>query len=260
MTFMQNSYRLRYYIDLIMILTGKELKIRYKNSIFGYLWSVAHPLALTLVFYVALKIVLKIQMEDYVIFLIGGLFPWQWFSNSINGSPLLFLANSSIIKKIKFPRQFLPLALVMHDMFHFIMSLPVIILFLLLYGRYPCLSWIYGIPLLIILQSLMIFGFSLAISSLNLFFRDLERLTSISTMLLFYFTPVIYHESMVPERYKILLYLNPMAPIVISWRNLFLTGTFDLNNICISSIYTFFIGFFGYMIYSKLSWRFAEVL
>jgi len=252
--------RLRYYIDLVAVLTEKELKIRYKSSILGYLWSVAHPLALALVFYIAFKIVMKVEMEDYVLFLICGLFPWQWFANSVNASPILFLGNTSIIKKIRFPRQFLPLALVLQDMVHFLMSIPVIIFFLFLYRHTPYISWVYGVPLLLLFHFFTVYGISLAISSLNLFFRDLERLTYIGTMLLFYFTPVIYHEAMIPQRYHVLMYLNPMAPLIMGWRNLFLYGSLNWGNVFICLTYAFFIGLAGYLIYSKLSWRFAEVL
>ncbi|MCJ7481677.1 MAG: hypothetical protein MUO31_01800, partial [Thermodesulfovibrionales bacterium] len=73
---------LEYYKDLVVVLTQKELKVRYKRSFFGYLWSIANPLALALVFFVAFKIFMKIPIENYTLFLIAGLFPWQWFLNS----------------------------------------------------------------------------------------------------------------------------------------------------------------------------------
>src|SRR4030042_5443535 len=96
--------RLKYYRDLIVILTQKEVKVRYKSTVFGYVWSIAHPLAFAFVFFMAFKVVMRIQMEGYAVFLIAGLFPWQWFSNSINASPTIFLHNSSLIKKVNLPR------------------------------------------------------------------------------------------------------------------------------------------------------------
>lgn len=80
---------LQYYKDLIVVLTQKELKVRYKRSFPGYLWSIANPLALAVVFYVAFKVVMRIQIENYTLFLISGLFPWQWFSNSVSSSALM---------------------------------------------------------------------------------------------------------------------------------------------------------------------------
>ncbi len=254
---MKNS---RYYRDLILVLTHKEIKVRYKNNVFGYLWSIGHPLAFAFVFFIAFKVVMKIQMEDYALFLIAGLFPWQWFSNSVNVSPMVFLGNASIIKKINFPRNIIPFTTVLQDMIHFVLSIPVIVLFLLLYYKLPSLTWLYGIPLLLGIQFLMTYGVSLMISSINLFFRDLERLTTISTTLLFYFTPIFYPETMVPERYKFLLNLNPLAPLIISWRNLFLHGQLEQASLAISLSYSILAFIIGYLIYKKLSWKFAEVL
>src|SRR4030043_1369754 len=178
--------KIQHSIDLITVLTQKEMKVRYKSTFFGYLWSVAYPLAFALVFFIAFKVIMRIQIENYALFLIAGLFPWQWFSNSVNASPTVFLGNASIIKKVNFPRNTLPFMTVLQDMIHFILSIPVIVLFLFLYQKSPSLSWIYGIPLLLVIQFFLTYGVSLVVSSINLFFRDLERLTSIFMMLLFY--------------------------------------------------------------------------
>ncbi len=252
--------RIQRYIDLIIVLTQKEMKVRYKSSFFGYLWSIGHPLAFAFVFFIAFKIVMKIQMENYALFLIAGLFPWQWFANSINASPMFFLGNASLIKKVNFPRNIIPFTIVLQDMIHFILSIPVILLFTFIYHKSPSLSWLYGIPLLLSVQFLMTFGVSLMISSVNLFFRDLERLTSIFVTLLFYFTPIIYPETMIPEKYKSFINLNPLSPLMISWRNLFLNGTLEPVSLTVVFAYSIFAFMLGYMVYRKLSWKFAEVL
>jgi len=257
---MMNS-RIRHYIDLITVLTQKEMKVRYKSTFFGYVWSIAHPLAFALVFFMAFKIVMRIQMEGYAVFLIAGLFPWQWLSNSVNASPMVFLGNASLIKKVSLPRHILPLATVLQDMIHFLLAIPVIVLFLFIYHKSPSFSWLYGIPLLLTIQLLMTYGLTLIISSLNLFIRDLERLTSIFMTLLFYFTPVIYPETMIPARYKALvLFLNPLSSLMISWRNLFLDGTLEISLVAVSFAYSLFVLMLGYKVYTRLAWKFAEVL
>lgn len=249
-----------YYRDLIFVLTQKELKIRYKNTALGYLWSITHPLAFAFVFFIAFKIIMRIQMEDYALFLIAGLFPWQWFANSINASPMVFLGNASLIKKVNFPRNIIPFTMVLQDMIHFILAIPVIVLFMLIYDQSPALSWSYGVPLLLCIQFLMTYGLSLMVSSVNLFFRDLERLIAIVTMLLFYFTPIIYPETMIPDHYRHLIYLNPVSPLMISWKNLFLNGTLEINLLVISLGYGLFALVAGYLVFWRLSRRFAEVL
>lgn len=252
--------KIQHYIDLIIVLTQKELKVKYKSSFFGYLWSIGHPLAFAFVFLVAFKVVMRIEVEDYALFLITGLFPWQWFSNSVNAAPMVFLGNASIIKKVNFPRNLMPFTQVFQDMIHFVLSIPVIVLFLFIYHKTPSLSWFYGIPVLLIIQFLMTYSISLIVSSTNLFFRDLERLTIILTTLLFYFTPIIYPEKMVPEKYRFLINLNPLSPLMVNWRNLLLTGTLELSYVALSLGYAMLAFVLGYLVYNKLSWKFAEVL
>jgi lipopolysaccharide transport system permease protein len=253
--------RFKHYRDLIVILTQKEVKVRYKSTIFGYGWSIAHPLAFAFVFFMAFKVIMRIQMEGYAVFLIAGLFPWQWFFNSVTASPMVFLLNASLIKKVSLPRNILPLATVLQDMIHFLLAIPVIVLFLFIYHKSPSFSWLYGIPLLLCIQLLMTYGLSLMLASINLFVRDLERLAVIGTSLLFYFTPIIYPETMIPARYKTLvLYANPLSPLMTSWRNLFLNGTLDFSLIAASFVYSLFALMLGYAVYIRLSWKFAEVL
>jgi lipopolysaccharide transport system permease protein len=254
------EYSLKYYKDLVLALTQKELKVRYKRSFLGYLWSIANPLALALVFFIAFKIFMKIPIENYALFLISGLFPWQWFSNSVNSSAMVFVSNASLIKKVNFRREVLVLATVLNDMLHFVLSIPVIVLFILLYGLKLNFSWLIGIPILICIQFLISFGVSIAISAINLFFRDIERIVSIFIILMFYITPIIYSEDMVPDKYNALLTLNPLSILMISWRNLFLHGTINFNNIIIAFIYSLVIASVGYTIFKKLRWKFAEVL
>ena len=248
------------YRDLIIVLTNKEIKIRYKNSLLGYFWSIANPLAFSFVFFIAFKVVMKIDMENYTLFLISGLFPWQWFSNSLNASPMIFLGNASIIKKVNFPRNIIPLATILQDMIHFILAIPVITIFLFIYHKSPSLSWLYGIPFLLSIQLLMVYGLSLMVSSINLFFRDMEKLVGILITLVFYFTPIIYPEKMIPERLQYLINFNPLAPLMISWRNMFLNGTVEPVYLTVSSLFAIVAFAAGFTVYRKLSWKFAEVL
>jgi lipopolysaccharide transport system permease protein len=258
---MSSGKTFQYYKDLIVVLTQKELKVKYKRSFLGYLWSIANPLALALVFFIAFKIVMRIQIENYTLFLIAGLFPWQWFANSVNAAPLTLLGNASLIKKVNFPREILIVVAVLNDMLHFAVSIPVIVIFLLFYGMSPGLTWIVGVPLLLLIQFVLICGIGLLFAASNLFFRDLERLIFIFTTLFFYITPIIYPIEMIPEEYRYLIMLgNPLSPLFVAWRELFLHNTINFQGIAFSAIYATLIFFAGYYAFKKLKWKFAEVL
>jgi lipopolysaccharide transport system permease protein len=252
--------RFRHTLDLLLVLTQKELKVRYKSSVLGYLWSIAQPLALALIFFTVFKIIMRVPMQDYALFLITGLFPWQCFSNSVNTSSTVFLANASIIKKVKFPRHLTLLAVILQDLLHLLVALPVVVAFLLADHRTPAWSWLYGLPILLTLQFLLTYGLSLAVASLNLFFRDMERLVALFIMMAFYATPVLYQTSMVPEAYRWMLIVNPLAPLITGWRNLLLDGTLDGSSLAVGFLFASALFLGGNGIYRKLSGRFAEVL
>lgn len=250
-----------YYRDLIQVLVMKELRLRYKSTVVGYAWSVLNPLAFALVYFCLFKIVMRIPMENYTLFLICGLFPWQWFANSLNGSNSFFLGNSSLIKKVKFPRMFLVLSGVLNDLIHFLATIPVIILFMVWYHKYPSISWIYQIPLLILIQFAFTYGLALAIATCNLFFRDLERLTTILTTLWFFLTPILFAMSMIPEWFRpIALYGNPMALIILAWHSVFLEGVLPFKFCAAAMAYAVLAYALGHHVFKHMEWRFAEIV
>ena len=251
---------IRHYLDLIIVLTHKELKVRYKSSVLGYLWSILHPLAFALVFYVAFKVIMRIDMDNYTLFLLTALYPWQWFANALAVSPTVFLSNASLIKKIDFPAHSLLAASNIQDMIHFLLSIPIIMVFLVAGGERVPYSLIWWTPILCLIQFAMSFGLGLIIASVNLFFRDIERLVSIALMLLFYFTPIIYPLEMVPEKYQFYFYFNPAAHLMMAWRSLFMEGRVALEHLALSSLYAAVCLGLGIFVYSRLSRRFAEAL
>lgn len=257
---LRRGFSLNQYLDLILTLAHKEVKVRYKNNVLGYLWSIANPLASALVFYFALQVIMRSNVENYVVFLIIGLFTWQWFSNYLMGTCGIFLANGSLIKKSVFPRFVLPVALDLQDTFHFVMSVPVTIGFMIAY-HLP-LGWtiIPGILIILPAQYLLLLGFGLAISSANLFFRDMERILGIGLNMMFYLSPVIYPIDRVPDQYRPFLHFNPMTSLIEAWRSLFMKSVIDWGNIGIAYLYAAVAMAIGIFVYRRLVHRFAEVI
>lgn len=251
----------QYYFDLIRVLVAKELKVRYKGTWLGYAWSILHPLAFAIVYFFVFKIVMRIKIENYALFIICGLFPWQWFSSSLSGSTTIFIANYTLIKKVSFPRQFLVLTGVLNDLIHFIFAIPVLVAFMLYFHQYPSLSWFYQVPILIVTQFCFVYGMSLLLATYNVFFRDLERLITILIMIWFFITPVIYPLKMIPDGFRmIILYGNPMALIITCWKSIFLEGQLPLRFIGITGCYALTAYFFGIKEFKRLNWRFAEIV
>lgn len=246
--------------DIFLELLHKEFKIRYKSKVLGYFWSLANPLANALVYYIVFGILMKSRQENYAIFLITALFPWQWIANSVSASPMSFISNAKLVKKISFPRNMIQFVTVFQDMAHFIISVPIILVFMYIYNISPSVTWIWGFPLLCAIQFMIVYSISLMLSTINLFFRDTERLVQIFIMYLFYFTPILYSIDKIPERFHNLLYFHPFAPIIISWRKLFLYGELHWNYIGASAIFGIIALFIATKIYNKLSWRLAEIL
>ena len=210
--------------DLLYLLTFRELKLRYQDTFFGYLWSLVRPLLQGAVLYVVFSKIIRLDVEDYGLVLLAGLFPWTWFHTSLTLCVGSFASNGALIKKVYFPRFVLPFATVLNNGIQFALSLPVLVILLLVSGYNPSWTWLIGIPYLLAVQAVLIMGIVLFIASLDVYFRDLEHLTDVFVGLIwFYLTPVIYPLSIVPEKYHVwILALNPMASIVEGWRDLFL--------------------------------------
>ncbi len=247
-----------YYRDLLLVLLSKEFKVRYKSTFMGYAWSVLHPLMLAMIFSVFFRMFMRVP--DYTLYLIAGLFPWQWIANTCTGATGYFLGNAGLIKKVRFHRSMLVLSSVFNDSIHFVCSLPVVLGFVWYYERTPQWSWLWLVPALIAVQAVMLVGVGLAIATCNLFFRDLERLTSLVVQMLFYLTPIVYQPDMLPPSYHWVLYANPFANLILCWHGVFYGGGVELLHLAAAAGWAIVLAAVGAGIYRAKVWRFAEIV
>lgn len=248
------------FTDLVTELLKKELRVRYKQLALGYFWSIASPLLYAALYYFVFKVVMQVKTENYPVFLICSLFPWQWFANSVGVGAQTFLGNASIIKKTLFPRNLISFVAVLQDAVHFLITIPVLITFLLIFKLTPSWDWFIYIPLLFLVQLAITYSLNLIVATINLFFRDLERIIQLFLTLMFYGTPVLYAENLIPEQYKVILQINPMAGLIINWRNVLMTGEFSYELFGVTVLWSVVLLAISHWIYKKLVWRFAEVL
>lgn len=217
------SRSLRNAAELVAAITGRDLRLRYQGSVFGWLWSLARPLALGLILTFALGKVLGTGIT--AVFLIVGLFPWFWFQSSVQQATTTFVGNGGLLKKVRFPRAVLPLSVVFGNTLQFLLALPVMIGFVIGFGHNPAWSWLAGIPLIFLVQLALTAGLSLFVASITVFFRDLEHITDVLLNLLFYATPLIYSADLIPDGYQWIRWANPLAPIAEGWRAVLIDGS-----------------------------------
>ena len=248
-----------YEITLQLII--KDFRARYKGTLLGYAWALVTPLLFASIFNFVFQRILRFEIDNYPLFLVSGLFAWQWFSNSISGAAGCFLHNASLIKKINFPRYLLPFSVVLIDALHFLLALPIILVFLFVWSK-PVFyfSWVYGLPIVGLTQLAIIYGVTLCVSSLNTIFRDIDKIVNLLVIMLFYLTPVFYPLNVVPENIRRAIQLNPMTGIITSWQSLFLNGKFDWMPFYGPMVWAVVLVLVGAGVYKKMSARFAEVL
>jgi ABC-2 type transport system permease protein len=193
-------------------MTRKELKARYKGAVFGFLWMFLNPLIQMAIIGFIFQFVTRIPIENYFLFLFAGLLPWNFFSYTITKTTSLIINERNLIKKAQFPRETIILALILANALNLIITLVLFIVILFGFGistinlpiLFLALLWLIGITT----------GFSLLASSWNVKFRDVNFFVQALTPLWFYATPILYGLDFIPEKFYLLLYLNPLTGIV----------------------------------------------
>ena len=248
-------------LELLYLLVKKELKVRYKNKFLGYVWALVNPFAFAFVYWIAFKFIMRLEIENYSLYLITGMFPWVWLSASMVAGTRSFVANASLIKKAPLPRAILPLGNVTQEMVHFAFALPVIIAFLWFAGEIqPSASWLWQVPLLLALQLAFVYPLALGFALANVYVRDIEYLVGIGLSLLFFATPMVYPITMVPEAYRPWFELNPLHAMMQSWRSVFLESTLDINHMAYAAACAAVTGVIAWLLYRKLAPRVGELV
>jgi len=208
---------------LIMTLVLRELRARYRGSFLGFLWSFLNPLLLMVVYVLVFSVYLRVPESNYAVFLFAGLLPWLWFSSSLGHATGVIVGGGALVKRVLFPAEVLPLVSVLSNMINFLLSLPLLFLFLVLFGI-PLTPWAASLPLLLTLQFLLTAGLALPLAALNVHLRDVEQILGNLLVLWFFLSPVLYPVSAVPASFRPLYFLNPLAGLIQSYRDILFYG------------------------------------
>ena len=249
------------YRELLWVLTMRDIKVRYKQTVLGAAWAVIRPFLTMVIFSVVFGQLAKMPSDGfpYPVFVYAALLPWIFFSTAIGTSGQSLVGSANLVSKVYFPRLIIPLSSVGAGLVDLLISTGVLLLMMLWYG--VGWSWqLLAAPLLLIALIFTALGIGTLLSALTVAYRDFTHLTPFLVQVWMYVTPVIFPVSLVPERWQWLLYLNPMTGLVEGFRSAFLGKPFDLAGIGISLAIAVAILLIGVAYFEKVERRFADII
>lgn len=246
--------------ELLLNLVLRDLKVRYKQSIFGILWAILQPLAMMIIFTIVFSRFAKIPSDGipYPLFSYTALLPWTFFASSLSFAIPSLVSNANLLTKIYFPREIFPIASILAAVIDFCIAAVIFLAILAFYKVVLTLNALYIFPILLI-QVLLTLAVSLFASAVNVYYRDIKYALPFFIQVWMYLSPIIYPISSVPDRFKSLYMLNPMAPIISGYRQALLMGSSpDLYYLGISAFVTLIMLYLSYKYFKMVEMSFAD--
>lgn len=234
-SFVAHLVELWAYRELLRNLVIRDLKVRYRNSALGILWSLGNPLLMTLVFTIVFTVMTgySSRTENFPVFVLCGILPWNFFSASVIGSIRSIVDNAPLVSKVYFPRENLPISIGLANLVNFFMAL-IALFALILFFQIPITKWVLLLPAVIAVQLIFTIGFGLIMATANVFYRDTQIIMEVVMMAWFFMTPIFYPVEILPRSYEIwsltidvwrwVNILNPMASIIAMYRIILYSG------------------------------------
>jgi ABC-2 type transport system permease protein len=261
--------------ELTLNLTLRELRSRYRRSVLGWTWSLLNPLSTVVVYSVVFSFFLKIEppvgdpsgLHSFAMFLVCGLLPWNYFTNSVSQSMDALLGNANLIRKVYFPREVTVVANVGSLLVTLLVEFGVVCVILLALGN-MVLPWIPVLLVIIAVQSVFVLGIGLLLAPLNVYFRDLKHFVGIALQALFYSAPIVYPQRLVPEHANLwgwevplrsIYEQNPLVRFVDAYRDVLYDLRFpSLGTMVVLALWAGGLLAFGLFVFSRLDRRLAE--
>jgi ABC-2 type transport system permease protein len=245
--------------DLLLLLVQKDLKVKYKGTALGFFWSFLNPLLMMIVYTVVFSIIVRFQVQRYPIFLLSGLLPWNAFALSLQAASVSLVANSNLVRRVRFPLEFLPLTSVLSGLVNLVFSFGILLVVALAF-RQPLGLPLLMLPVLLLLQLVLTLGICLCLSALLVYFRDIEYLIGVGLTAFFFLTPVIYPLSAVStSSVGFFLRLNPMTWLITGYQSIWHDDAWpDPVSVGALAVASIAMLLFGRWIFRRLQGRFAE--
>ena len=252
--------------DLIVSLTKRELAARYRGSVLGILWAILTPVVMIAIFTIIFAGIFNAKFGasssqwDYALYLFCGLLPWNAFQESLQLSANTIVSHANLVKRVVFPLETLPVSLSLAAMANQLFGTSALILAALLLRR-EIHGTILFLPVLLIPQLIATLGAAWLLASLGVFVRDIVQGVTLVLMAWMYLTPIIYPESLVPDRYRALVNLNPFTPLVRNYRRIILEGTLpDWRGLAYFTGFAIVSFVLGYWWFARSRKNFADVI
>lgn len=258
------------YRGLIRNMVARDLKVRYKNSILGVLWSLLNPLLMMLVFTVVFTVMRNRAIDNFPAFMLIGLLPWQFFQDGVSSATSSIVTNNALINKVYFPREILVISGVLSNLVNFLIALTLLIP-ILIYFNIQLTSWVLLLPVMIIIQVIFTLGIGFIVATANVFYRDVSMVTSVALLAGFFLTPIFYPSEELPPSYtlfgidwdieRMMFWLNPMASIIEGYRRILFYGTEHAPDFLVRTFLTAMIVLvIGLIFFYRNNHRFGEII
>lgn len=249
------------YRSMIRSLVHKDLRGRYQASVLGFLWTFIVPLCQLLVYTVVFSIILHSTVEKFYLYLFVALIPWNFFSACLTGGSSCVIQQQSLVNKIYFPREVVPVAYVTSAFVNMLYCEIVVFAVALFSGVQFNVLGILCLPLVMAVEYILALGITMIMSAVDVYFRDLEHILGIISMAWMFMTPIMYDITIVPERLMPIFRLNPMTSIVTAYRDILYAGSIPkLETLGISLGMGVLFLAIGFLVFGKLKRRFSEVM
>ncbi|MBK5222929.1 MAG: ABC transporter permease [Acidimicrobiia bacterium] len=209
------------YRELLVNLTKKDLKVRYKDSVLGFMWSLLNPILYLVIFSLVFAEILRVQIPNFGVFLLSGLLAWNFFAGGLNGGAASIVGNASLVQKVWFPREILPLAAIGSALVHFVLQFMVLAVALLVLWHEPDWSSLIALPVAMLALLLLSVSLGIALAAVNVYLRDTQHLLELALLAWFWLSAIVYNYELVAQRLgdkAWLMLLNPMIPVVTTFQ------------------------------------------
>ncbi len=208
------------YRELLKNVVLKDLKLKYRGSALGFLWSLANPLLMICVYAVAFTYILRVGTTGYVFQLMLGVLAWTFFANSATMATGASVDNAALLKNVAFPRVILPFATVLFNLIQYLLTIAIFLPVMMLWYRVPPSGVMALFLVFLVLQVMFTTGISLLLAASTAFFRDTRHLLEVGLAVMFWTTPILYQVNQLPEPIKLAIYLSPMSSFIIAYQRL----------------------------------------